>query len=154
MENYDREPEAIAARRTLETLREDKARVASRVRAPFWYRFGFALAVVAFIRAFSLEGSAFILVISISAAAAVCLGVVRPWVTKTRADPWTDGPSLRWGLLQTAAVFAFGAAGILLFTMTNEEWILWLGAVLAGTACLGSSTRMENAFADSIRDKR
>ena len=57
-------------------------------------------------------------------------------------------------MLQTAAVFVFGAAGILLFTITNEEWILWLGSVLAGTACLWSGTRMENAFADSTRGKR
>lgn len=154
MENQNGETEATAARKALEALREDRSRIASRARAPFWYRLGFALAVVAFIRAFGLEGSAFVLVISISAAAAVGLGIVRPWVTKTQADPWADSPALRWGLLQTAAVFAFGAAGILLFTITKEEWALWLGSVLAGAACLWSSGRMENALANSIRENR
>ncbi|MDJ0322008.1 hypothetical protein [Pseudarthrobacter sp. PS3-L1] len=154
MENDNGKTEATAARKALRTLREDTSRIAPRVRAPFWYRFAFALAVVAFIRAFGLEGSAFILVISISAAAAVGLGLVRPWVTKTQADPWADGPALRWGLLQTGAVLAFGAAGIFLFTVTNEEWVLWLGSVLAGAACLWSSARMENALANSIRENR
>ncbi|MET4541670.1 hypothetical protein ABIE37_003468 [Arthrobacter bambusae] len=154
MENVNGGTEATAARKAFEMLRQDTSRAAQRARAPFWYRFGFALAVVAFVRAFGLEGSAFILVTSISAAAAVGLGLVRPWVTKTRADPWADSLALRWGLLQTAAVLVFGAAGILLFTITKEEWVLWLGSVLAGAACLWSSARMENALADSIRENR
>ncbi|MFW0772052.1 hypothetical protein ACLRGI_02650 [Paenarthrobacter nitroguajacolicus] len=154
MENRSGETEATAARKALAALRQDTSRAAQRARAPFWYRLGFALAVVAFVRAFGLEDGAFILVISISAAAAVGLGLVRPWVTKTQADPWADSPALRWGLLQTAAVLVLGAAGILLFTMTKEGWVLWLGSVLAGAACLWSSARMENALANSIRENR
>lgn len=154
MENKGESQNIAAARQTLSSLDEDRARAAVRVRAPLWYRAALSLAVVAFIRAFGLPDSTFIVIISISAAVAVLLGVIRPWVTGTQADPWATGPALRWGIAQTLAVLTIGAAGIGLFTVTELEWVLWISAVLAGATCFWSATRMENSLAHSIRESR
>lgn len=154
MENNGPPSDATAARRILEQVHADRARVSSALRAPLWYRVGLALVVASFIGAFALDEDAFTVAVSVSAVAAVLLGAVRPWVTKTQADPWNDEASLRIGLAQSAAVLVVGAAGIALFTATGLGWVLWLAAVLAGALCFGLSTWMETVFARSMRQSR
>lgn len=151
MENY-RESEAVAAaRKSIIALEEDRARAASRVRAPLWWRVAFAPAVGAFVGAFSVEESTFMVVITGSAIVTGLLGVIRPRVTGTQADPWSGGPALRWGVVQMLMVLIIGAAGVLVFTITGMGWVLWICAVLVGATCFWSGTRMENSFAHSIR---
>jgi hypothetical protein len=154
MENDGAPADAAAARQVLAQLHTDRARAAGQVQVPWWYRFGLALAVVAFIRAFALDGEAFTAVISSSALAAVLLGVLRPWVTGTQADPWNDQAALRVGLALTAVVVVTGAAGVALFTSTGWNWVLWVAAVAAGAACFGLGSRMETILTGSIRQAR
>ncbi len=151
MENDSLPSSARAARELLDQVHTDRARASTALRAPLWYHAGLALAVAFFVGAFAVDEDAFPIVVSLSAAVAVLLGVVRPWVTRTQADPWNTEAGLRVGLVQAAAVLLVGATGIALSTATGLDWALWLAAVLAGILCFGLSTRMETALARSTR---
>jgi DNA-binding MarR family transcriptional regulator len=108
-----------AARQTLDRLTEDRANEAPRTQAPTWYHPAIGLAVAAFVSAFALPDDWFVVVVSASAVVAVLLGVLRPWVTGTQADPWAHQQSLRVGLAQFAVVAAIGAAGIVTHASTT-----------------------------------
>ena len=146
--------DAVEAQQVLDQLQHDRARASDRVRTPLWHRIAFALTVVTAISAFALPEDAFTVAFSASAIVAVLLGLVRPWVTKTQADPWSDGTALKIGLAQTVAVLGTGAAGVLLYTATGLAWVLWVAAVLAGTMSVVLETRMESVFASSIHGGR
>lgn len=146
--------DAVEAQQALDQLQHDRARASGRVSTPLWHRIAFALTVVAAISAFALPEGAFTVAFSASAIAAVLLGLVRPWVTKTQADPWSDGAALKIGLVQTVAVLGIGAAGVLLYSATGSVWVLWVAAVLAGTMSVVLESRMESVFARSIQGGR
>lgn len=154
MENNQESERVAAARETLNALDQDRARAASRVRAPIWYQVAFALVIVTFIGAFSLDESAFMVAIVLCAVIGSLLGIIRPRVTGTQAEPWAHGPTSRWGIANFLALLIIGIAGVASFTATGLTWVLWISAVLAGATYLWLSRRMEDAFAQAVRQNR
>lgn len=143
-----------AARQTLTQLTEDRANAAPRTRAPAWYHLAMGLAVAAFVWAFALPDEWFPVAVSASGVVAVLLGVLRPWITGTQADPWAHQQSLRIGLAQFTVVAAISAAGILAHASTTASWGRWVlaaAAILAAIATLVLGRRMDRALAGAVR---
>ncbi|GAA3666545.1 hypothetical protein GCM10023081_01790 [Arthrobacter ginkgonis] len=151
MENVPASTDDAAARQSLEQLSRDRARASSAARAPWWYHAVVSIALAAFILAFGLQGGAFTAAISLSATVAVLAWVLRPRVTKTQADPWSEPANLRTGLTQTLAALIVGGAGVAIHAATGLGWVLWTAAALAAALYFLLATRMESALAASIR---
>ena len=151
MENIPASADDAAARRSLGQLSRDRTRASSAARAPWWYHAIVSVALAAFILAFGLQGGAFTVAISLSSTVAVLAWVLRPWVTKTQADPWAEPANLRTGLAQTLAALLAGGAGVAIHAATGLDWALWAAATLAAILYFLLATRMESVLAESIR---
>lgn len=149
MESHGLDPRT--AKLHLDTLQADGAVAGARSGAPFWYVFAQSLCIAGFVTSFGLgrwEAMGF----SISAVLLVLLGMLRPIITGTRADPWAYRASLLVGIRQAAIV----AVGVVLgmFAVKPADSPVLLGAAVLvtfmGSLVLG--LRMERALVRSITE--
>ncbi|GGE95433.1 hypothetical protein [Mycetocola zhadangensis] len=140
------------ARSQLELLAADRAVSSSRAAAPWWLIALHGLSVAGFVFSFGLgrwEAAGF----AISALVFVGLGMIRPWITRTRAEPWsTSTRAVRPGVLQFVSAVAIIAVGALLFKQLDAEWVLWPTAILACGTTVWFGLQMERALALDVAE--
>ncbi|MET3369715.1 UNVERIFIED_CONTAM: hypothetical protein ABIE34_002973 [Jeotgalibacillus campisalis] len=147
-------PTSDSAAEDLAFLRTDGARAAASAAAPLWYHILQSACVAGFLLAFSLPTSWFITVICAAAVLYTVLGFLRPRLTHVQASPWERSASRRIGLQLLATLICLGVAGVWLYTISGQLWILIASATLALVLTLVMSQRMEKAFITSYNGTR
>lgn len=141
----------LHAQEQLRTLQADGAVVGARSAAPLWYLVLQSLCISGFILSFGL-GRWEALGFSLSAVALVLLGMLRPAITGTRADPWAYRRPLLVGLVQTGFVVVLVALGMFVLAPAGSAVLLGVAALLAFGGSLALGIRMERALARSITE--
>ena len=147
MESRDVTP--AAARTHLDALEADGAAVASYAGAPFWYVLLQACCISGFVLSFGLgpwEAAGF----AVSAVALVLLGMLRPLVTGTRADPWGYPASVRAGLTLTGCTALAVGIGMVVSKTGGSVVLLSAAVVVAFAVSLMLGLRMERALVRSV----
>lgn len=147
-------PTSDSAAEDLASLRSDGAKAAATAAAPLWYHILQSACAAGFLLAFSLPTSWFITVVCAAAVISTVLGFLRPRLTHVQASPWERGASRRIGLQLLAALLCLGIAGVWLYTISSQLWILLASATLAFALTLVMGQRMEKAFITSFSGTR
>ncbi|WP_104161877.1 hypothetical protein [Arthrobacter sp. ZGTC212] len=139
------------AKQHLDTLRADGAVAGRCSAAPFWYVCVQSLCVAGFVMSFGLgrwEAMGF----AVSAVFLVLLGVLRPIITGTRADPWAYRGSLLVGLKQAGLVSVAVLLGMFAVKPADSPVLLGVAVLLSFAGSLVLGLRMERALVRSITE--
>ena len=149
METEDLNPGS--ARQQLSTLQADAVIAGSRSAAPLWYLAVQALCCAGFVLSFGF-GRWQAMGFAAAGAALALLGMLRPLVTGTRADPWAYRRSLKIGAVQAAFLVAMVGLAMFVVGPDSSPVLLAAAVVLTFGVVLALGIRMECAFARSILD--
>ena len=147
MESRDVTPET--ARHHLEALDADGAAVSGSTGVPFWYVLLQSCCISGFVLSFGLgpwESAGF----ALSAVALVLLGMLRPLITGTRADPWAYPASVRVALTFIGCAALAVGIGMVVSKSGGSMALLFAAALLTFAATLVLGLRMERALVRSI----
>jgi hypothetical protein len=140
------------ARAQLGSLAADRVSSGRRAAAPWWLIFLHGLSVAGFVVSFGLgawQSAGF----TVSATVFVALGIIRPWITRTQAEPWSRSRrAVRPGVLQFVVGSAVIAVGVVAYEHFNVSWALWPAAVLAGATTVLFGLQMERALAQDVSE--
>ncbi|WAP50991.1 hypothetical protein OL239_13765 [Arthrobacter sp. ATA002] len=149
METEDLSPRGV--REQLNTLQADAVVAGRRSAAPLWYLTAQALCCAVFVLSFSFgrwEAMGFA-----SAGVALCLlGMLRPVITGTRADPWAYRRSLKVGAVLAAFLLVMLGAGMFALGPGSPPAVPAAAALLTFGVTLALGIRMERAFSRSVTD--
>lgn len=140
------------ARRQLDLLEADRVTVGARVAAPWWLIGLQGVSVAGFALSFGL-GDGQSVGFAVSALVFVSLGMIRPWVTRTHAEPWsTSRRAVVPGALQMLFAVVIIASGVIAYAQFDIEWALWLAALLTGATTVLWGLRMERALTRDVTE--
>ena len=149
METEDLSPGS--ARHQLSTLQADAVAAGRRSAAPRWYLVVQALCCAGFVLSFGF-GRWQAMGFAAAAAALALLGMLRPLVTGTRADPWAFPPSLKVGAVLVAFLAAIIGVAMVAVGPDSPPALLAAAVLLTFAVVLVLGIRMERAFVRSILD--
>ena len=140
------------ARSQLESLAADRATTSASAAAPWWFIVLHGACIAGFALSFGL-GDRQPIGFVVSALALIGLGIVRPWVTRTHAEPWARsrravGP----GVTQILVGIIIIAGGVIAYAGFNLEWALWPTALLAGGTTVLFGMQMERALTRDVAE--
>ncbi|WP_162924866.1 hypothetical protein [Mycetocola zhujimingii] len=141
----------VNAQEQLDALRADGAAVSTRTSAPLWYLVAQSLCIAGFVFSFSLDNWQSLGFV-IAAVAMVLLGMLRPAITGTRAEPWVYRRSLTIGAAQLGFVVALVVLGPLLVSLADSAVLFGALLVVAFGGSLALGIAMERALARSIAE--
>ncbi|MDN3483606.1 hypothetical protein QMA10_16985 [Arthrobacter sp. APC 3897] len=149
METHGVDPRT--AKEHLDRLQADGAAAARRSGAPFWYVCLQSLCIAGFVSAFGLGrweamGSA------VSAVLLVLLGMLRPVITGTRAEPWAYRSSLPAALRQAGLVAAAVLLAMFAVKPADSPGLLGIAVLLSFVSSLVLGLHTERALVRSIAE--
>jgi hypothetical protein len=140
------------AKAQLQFLAADRAKSGARAAAPWWLIVLHGASVAAFALSFGL-GEYQTAGFALSTLAFIGLGMIRPWVTRNHAEPWSHSRrAVLPGVLQMVAAILVIAAGVIAWDGFGIEWALWPTAILAGAVTVLFGLRMERALARDVTE--
>lgn len=141
------------ARRQLKHLDADRVAIGVRAAAPWWLIGLHGVSVAGFALSFGL-GDGQSVGFAVSALLFVGLGMIRPWVTGTHAEPWARSRrAVVPGVLQLVFAAVIIAGGVVAYGPFEVEWALWPTALLAAAATVLWGLRMERALMRDVAEE-
>lgn len=140
------------AQSQLESLADDRAAAGARAAAPWWLIMLHGASIAGFALSFGLgDGQA--VGFGVSVLVFVGLGVIRPWVTRTHAEPWSRSKrAVAPGVIQLLLAVIIIAVGVIAYDQFGIEWALWPTALLAGGTTVLFGMQMERALTRDVAE--
>ena len=138
------------AKSQLDSLAADRGLSGARAAAPWWLIVLHGASVAGFALSFGLgnwQSAGFV----VSALFFVGLGMIRPIVTRTHAEPWSRSRSaVLPGVIQMATAAGIIAIGVIAYDRFGLAWALWPTALIAGGTTVVFGIMMERALTRDI----
>jgi len=147
-----REMDHHEARMQLDSLAADRVGSSAQAAAPWWLLALQGMSVAGFALSFGLgnwQSAGF----SVCAVIFVVIGMIRPAVTHTRAEPWSTSKSaLRPGAFQILAAIVAITLGVVTYTHLELAWALWPAAAISFATTILFGLQMERALSRDIAE--